>query len=367
MEVKMLSKRELIGYAVGSLAMTVTDAEKYWVECSENAAIHREPAADGGILLATKMPKTYRGISCLEEYRDVVVAGETNDVGFARKSQLSMPDVLGSMATEFGAAALHAKKHVTAPTEYKKNNTMVESPSPVVVVGQQAPGSALAFTQGAPSHDGRATGKRAWEEMVGAMDDWLEGCSLDGSAVKLVRARTRIKDEARKALTLHDDRTSCTYHELHDLATKKVMITDLECETLELEKKLAAFEASAKLLNDVPKKTEHWTQASAKTESQRVVQALTLFEQYSNDDFVKALAVLKKVWHAMLSERSQDRRKLGLHVRNVCGNGVLAMQGFPKSLSTFFGSNFLGIQVGMQDISLKYFHIGERGVQAGGF
>jgi hypothetical protein len=39
--------------------MTVTYAEKYWVERSENAAIHREPAADGGILLATKMPKTY--------------------------------------------------------------------------------------------------------------------------------------------------------------------------------------------------------------------------------------------------------------------------------------------------------------------
>ena len=132
------------------------------------------------------------------------------------------------------------------------------------------------------------------------------------------------------------------------------MVTHPECNTLELEKKFAAFEASAKLLKDVPKKTEHWTQASAKTESQRVVQALTLFEQYSNDDFVKALAVLKKVWHAMLSERSQDRRKLGLHVRNVCGNGVLAKQGFPKSLSTFFGSNFLGIQVGMQDISLKY-------------
>ena len=162
MDVKMLSKREFIGYAVGSLAMTVTDAEKYWVECSENAAIHREPAADGGILLATKMPNTYRGISCLEEYRDVVVAGETNDVGFARKSQLSMPDVLGSMATEFGVAALHAKKHVTAPTEYTKKNNMAASPDPMNVVGQQAPGSALALTQGAPSHDGKVTGKRTW-------------------------------------------------------------------------------------------------------------------------------------------------------------------------------------------------------------
>ena len=106
-----------------------------------------------------------------------------------------------------------------------------------------------------------------------------------------------------------------------------MMTPRLECKTLELGKKFAAFEASAKLLEDVPTKTEHWTQASAKAESQRVVQALTLTEQYSTDEFVEALAAMKKVWHAMLAERSQDRRKLGLHVRSVRGNGVLGKQG----------------------------------------
>lgn len=350
--VALLTKRQFKAHMVYQEMYGRDEAESMWRLACSSTDVYKETAEDGSVSIAVRLPKVWTSCARMEKSRRVVDIAEISQTMERAKKLFATPDCSSEISNEMGLSLLQHGRHFITPDPDEKEKASKTTPGADDRLGFKRLG--LGSLSGSPSATPPNKRQKTWEEMTiaggaGGSDEGDEEGNV--GTVNLVLARTTTINSAKQTLVHRVDKKTCAYQCVRELVVVKLGRDHTEVKLLRLPEKLDEFEKLVVTVKDTIERAKNWTQGSVKQEVDNLNAGVHRLDSLS-DEFASDLIALKKVRRVEVSEKGQENRKLGAQMRSIMGKGALPLQGFPKPMCSWVGTEVLKLTMAKKEVDL---------------